>query len=284
MKIGLVTDGSCDLQDNIIRENDIEVVSVHVNTDKAEPVNLIGKEFYEFLRNTKTKLFTSQPSIGQFVEAYKKVSEKYTSIISIHLTGAKSGTVQSAVMAKNLLPELDITIIDSKITSLGLGLLVLEAKRLIEMGMSKIDVINNILSIIPRIKSSIVLDTIEFALKGGRVDGLKLIVGKLLNLKPILTFQDGYPVVKEVVKGKTKSLKRSVDIISTDLEKAIKEGYEVILGIAHADIPEVAKELKEKFLIKFPNLKIIENCAGPALGTHAGPGAVGLFLLPCAHP
>ncbi len=283
MEIGLVTDGTCDLPPEIVEKMNIEVVDVHLTTEEGEPVHLQGKAYYEFLRNTKKRLFTSQPSVGQFVETYNKLGKIYSSLLSIHLTAARSGTIQSAEMAKEAIPDLDITIIDSKQTSLGLGLLVLEAKRLIDLGKSKAEIINNILSIVPKIKTSISLDTLEFALKGGRVEGLKLIVGTILNLKPILSFQEGIPKVKEVIRGRINSLERAFEVFKSDLDTALKECQEVTVGIAHADIPDIALDIKNKLLTLFPNIKIIETYAGPALGAHAGPGAVGLFLVPCAR-
>lgn len=283
MKIRLVTDGTCDLPPEMAEKLGIEIVDVHVTTEEGEPILLKGETFYEFLRTTKKRLFTSQPSVGQFVETYKKLASFCSSIISIHLTAARSGTFRSAEMAKNSLPELDITVIDSKITSLGLGLLVLEARKLIDRGRSKLEVIDAILSIIPKIKSVVPLETLEFALKGGRIDGLKLLVGTLLNLKPILSFQDGVPKVREVMRGRLKSLERSFDIFKGELEAALKEGQEIAVGIAHADTPEIVADIKNKLLSLVPSLKIIDVCAGPVLGTHAGPGAIGLFLVPGAH-
>lgn len=279
-KIGLVTDGSCDLPSELTEKLGIEVVAVHVNTEEGEPILLRDKLFYEFLRSFKKKLFTSQPSVGQFITAYEKLSKICSSIISIHLTAVRSGTFQSAMMAKETFPGVDISIIDSKSTSLGLGMLVLEAKKHINLGKKKEEIIEIINTLIPRIKTYAVLDILEFALKGGRVDGLKLFIGSLLNLKPIIHFNNGIPMVFETLQGRKKALDKAFNILKIDIEKSLKEWPGVRVGLAHADAHEAVKQIKEKILSINPELDIIETYAGPVLGAHAGPNAVGLFLVP----
>lgn len=279
-KIGLVTDGSCDLPSELTEKIGIEVVAVHVNNEEGEPILLRDKSFYEFLRSFKKKLFTSQPSVGQFITAYEKLSKIYSSIISIHLTAARSGTFQSAMMAKETFPGVDISIIDSKSTSLGLGMLVLEAQKHINLGKKKEEIIEIINTLIPRIKTYAVLDMLDFALKGGRVDGLKLFIGSLLNLKPIIHFNNGIPMVLETLQGRKKVLDKAFNILKIDIEKSLKEWPGVRVGLAHADAHEAVKQIKEKILSINPELDIIETYAGPVLGAHAGPNAVGLFLVP----
>ncbi|NLW48581.1 MAG: DegV family protein [Firmicutes bacterium] len=132
MKIGIVTDSTSDLPQELVSQYDIEVVPLNVlmdNQNYRDGIDLTSTEFYQKLKLSSSLPTTSQPSPGVFVEVYRTLLKKVDAILSIHLSEAFSGTVRTARIAREILPEADIRVIDSKSTSIGLGGLVVEAAR-----------------------------------------------------------------------------------------------------------------------------------------------------------
>ena len=270
-KVTVVTDSTADFPAGLIEQLGIKVVPLTVNFGKEEfidKVNLTNKEFYAKLRTCSEETFprTSQPAPDPFFKAYKESGEN---IISIHVPEKLSGTCNSAKRAKEALPnDFDVRIIDSQTLSLGLGFLAIEAAKMAKDG-SDLDAIEQeVMRLIPKIRLYAMLDTLKYLEKGGRIGSAQRWLGALLDFKPIIKIQDG-----EVVPvSRPRSTKKAIPEL---LEKFLAEGKMVKVGVLYAEAEpealEVSKMLKEHYPGDIPVAEI-----GSVLGTHAGPGAIGI--------
>jgi DegV family protein with EDD domain len=279
--VRIVTDSTADLPKEIREQWEIEMVPLKVHFGDEtflDGVTIEASQFYEKLAKAKELPTTSQPAPSDFLDVYRKLAEQPgAEIISIHLSSAFSGTFQSAMLAKSMLEnDADISIVDSKSASCGIGLLVVEAAKAAKAGKSKAEC----LEIVDRLRRSMQLyflvDTLEYLHKGGRIGKAQALFGSLLNIKPILTIDDdGMVAPVEKVRGQKKAMARIVERI-----KEKHAGERVKLYIAHANALDTAQDIAALIEEQIRVEEIQYTYIGPVIGTHAGPGAVGVFVIP----
>lgn len=283
MKIKIVTDSTADIPQEVREKFGIEMVPLKVhfgNETYLDSVTIQGDEFYKKLSEENALPTTSQPSPVEFLDMYKRLiaEDPDVVILSIHIASVLSGTYQSAVLAKSLLEgQGDITIVDSKTASYGIGMLVLAVAEAIQEGKTKEACLEKIYALRDQTQLYFLLDTLEFLRKGGRIGKAASVVGSLLNVKPILSVDNSGEVYSvDKVRGHKKALLRIVDL----LKKDIGEGGGMNLVLAHSNAPELAESvgtlMKEHFDVKGLTFTTI----GPVIGTHTGPGAIGIFASP----
>ncbi len=279
MKIGIVTDSTSDLPQELVSKYNIEVIPLNVSMDNQnyrDGVDLTSTEFYQKLKFSSSLPTTSQPSPGVFAEVYHTLLKKVDAVLSIHLSEALSGTIQAARMAREILPEANIWVIDSKSTSMGLGGLVVEAARAVGRGM-KIDEVGKLVeSLRERIHFLVTLDTLEYIRKGGRVSALQAFVGSILQIKPLLKLVHGKVELVERVRTRREAIGKLLNEFKTQLTSETIE----MIAVMHTVAEEEAEKLKASIKEIFKNAEIIVNQAGPVLGTHVGPGALALISIP----
>lgn len=284
MKTILFTDSCCDLPISFVKENNIQVMSIQVNISGEEipddlGVSISHKNFYSLIRNGKLPT-TSQVNVDAFESSFRKyVSEGY-SIIYIGFSSALSGCVNSARLAKEIIDEeikdADITIIDSKSASMGLGLLVYYAANMIQEGNSKENIINWIEENKLKVNHWFTVDDLNHLKRGGRISSTVAIVGTMLSIKPIMQVDnEGRLVPVSKVKGRKKSIKTLCDKLK---EKIINSENQTVF-ISHGDCIEEAESLKNLILSEIKVKEIIINNIGPAVGSHSGPGTLALFFI-----
>ncbi|HCL90015.1 MAG TPA: dihydroxyacetone kinase, partial [Candidatus Atribacteria bacterium] len=188
--IGLVTDSTCDLPPEIIKKYNIQVVPIVIQVGEKsylDQVEIKPKDFCYLLQTSNQKISTSQPSPAFFTEIYNKIAAKYESIISLHISEKLSGTIQGARMGcKDMEYSNKIHIVDSKTSSVALGLLVAEAAQLIQEGFRLEEIINRLKNAADNVKIFISIPTLKYLMRSGRLSKAKGLLGTLLNLKPIL--------------------------------------------------------------------------------------------------
>jgi len=278
--IRIVTDSTADLPAEVYQQYGIEIVSlkVHFGDEVYEDKDMDPDFFYQKLVQSVKLPTTSQPSPVDFLEVYKRLNETPgTSIISIHLSSAMSGTYQSAMLAKSMLEEkADITIIDGKSASYGTGMLVKAAAIGAANGKTRDEIVDYVTKLRQETKLYFLVDTLEYLHKGGRIAKASAVFGSLLNIKPILGIDDeGEVYAVDRVRGQKRAMNRIVELL--------KQQYgdkEVSVNIAYADKKEICDELGE--LVKQSlNVKSYSNSRiGSVIGTHAGTGATGVFVSP----
>ena len=279
MSIKIITDSSCDLGINFIEENNIELIPLLLNLDGETLKDDLGKslgyrEFYEKLR-AGSMPSTSQINIYTFEEKFKELLDKGYEILYIGLSSALSGTFNSANMARNNIleenPNAKIAVVDSISVSMGLGMLIKKACKMIEEGKMLEDIVQWIEENKNKVIHAILVDDLKHLKRGGRVSASTAAVGSILNIKPLLKLNNSGAVeVSEKIKGKKKGLKRLASIVK---ENAINIENE-ILYIMHGDVLEEAQYLKEIILqeLNFKDVKV--EYIGTVIGTHGGPGTI----------
>ena len=279
MAIKIVTDSSCDLGINFIEENNIELIPLLLNLDGETLKDDLGKslgyrEFYEKLR-AGSMPSTSQINIYTFEEKFKELLDKGYEILYIGLSSALSGTFNSANMARNNIleenPNAKIAVVDSISVSMGLGMLIKKACKMIEEGKMLEDIVQWIEENKNKVIHAILVDDLKHLKRGGRVSASTAAVGSILNIKPLLKLNNSGAVeASEKIKGKKKGLKRLASIVK---ENAINIENE-ILYIMHGDVLEEAQYLKEIILqeLNFKDVKV--EYIGTVIGTHGGPGTI----------
>ncbi|MCM3215640.1 DegV family protein [Niallia taxi] len=272
-RIKIVTDSTVDLADELIEKYEIEVIplSITINGETfLDRVDIEPAEFIQKMKEAGNLPKTSQPPVGLFLETYNKLSEQGYEIISIHMTGGMSGTVDSARSAASL-TEADVTVFDSEFISKALSFQVIEAAICAQNGKNKDEIIEKIQHIRKHTKLYVVVDTLENLIKGGRIGKGKAFIGSLLNIKPIASLEEGVynPVTK--VRSRAQAVKYLANAFAEDcLGKTIKR-----VGITHADSLDYAKMLQEAIEKVSGFNKIEIDFTTPVISTHTGPGALG---------
>lgn len=277
--IALVTDSTCDIPQKIIDDYQIQVVPLIIDIEGADyldKVTLHPAQFYNLLEKTKKYPTTSQPGERKFHTLYSFLSSHYDSIISVHLTQKFSGIFQSSKKASERIKNKKIDVIDSKQVSGSLGLLVIEAARMIEKGFSHDKIVEEINKTKNNIRTFVAVNTLKYFVKGGRVSPLKGVLAKAMNLKPIVSMDcEG----NSILIGKEFSRKKSIKRILQTIDYLNKDYGIISYNINHAHDINAANELSElieKMINKKPEY-IMD--ISPVVGLNSGIGAVSINLL-----
>jgi DegV family protein with EDD domain len=278
-KIIIVTDSTADLPQGLAEKLDITVVPLRVHFGDEEFldwVDLDSDSFYAKLKASSVMPRTSQPSPADFEAVYKRLAEGGATVISLHISAQLSGTYQSAIIARSMLEGTDIEVIDTKVASMALGIVAIEAARAAKAGKSKEEILSQIYDHLGKVKVFFGVDTLEFLQKNGRIGKAAALLGGLLSVKPLLTLKEGSIVPKEKVRGRAKLVERLVDIIGEDFGSGVT-GKAVIM---HGDSLDEALKLKEKIDNKYNFGEVIISSLGAVIGTHTGPGVLAVCVLP----
>lgn len=277
-KIKIICDSLCDLDKKIIESNDIEMIPLTVIIDDKEyrdGIDISKDDFYKKLRNENVYPKTSQITYGQFKEVFEKYNEEDTSILYIAASSSATGTYQSAMMAKNDIKG-DIRIFDSQQVCYGIAKFVIEAVKLRNEGKS----IDEIVEVLEDIKDKIFVmfctDTLEYLQKGGRISSTKAAIGNILNIKPILYVKDGLVSQLSQVRGKKNLIPKMVEIVKDECGELF--GQTAYVGYTDNDETEINKFvecIKEE--LNPDNIELFQ--IGTGIGTHSGPGAMGVICL-----
>lgn len=277
----LVTDSTADIPLQVREKLGISMVPLKVNfgdVSYLDNITLQPAQFYEKLAAFGGLATTSQPSPADFYDVYKRLTDDGHSVISIQLSGAMSGTYQSAMIAKSMLEEdADVTVIDSKSASYGYGMLVVAAAEMAQAGASKEDIIAEVHRSREELRLYFLVDTLEYLRKGGRIGKASAVLGSLLNIKPILSIdKEGTVFPFDKVRGQKRAMARIVEVLEADLkDRPVKLTIAVTPGHV-AGVSELAELLKQHLNVQHYQ----ETEIGPVVGTHAGPGTIGLFVTP----
>lgn len=273
--IGIVTDSTAYLDDDYVREHDIKVVPLKVimgEVSYREGVDITHEEFYRRLQETGVFPTTSQPSAGEFLEAYREMAQRYDALISIHISAGISGTCESARSAAMDMGDFPIRIIDSRFTSIQLSMFIDEVVRGRKEGKSLEELVAMVEEKIGNSSLFFMVATLEYLHRGGRIGGAQAFMGSMLRIKPIL-YIDGTIDALEKVRGAGKALDRLVEVAA---ERA--GGRRVKVGLTHVRDEGRMFELKEKAkkALNCDPEEIRWNETGPVIGSHVGPGTVGV--------
>ena len=274
--VAVVTDSASDFEDENLN---IYVVPMRYNFGSKgyiDKVSQTSSEFYNELTNGDYHPQTSQPSVGDFKKQYQFLSSHYETIISLHIPKKLSGTFQSAKNASKQAPDAKITVIDTNNASVGNGLIVKYAAKLVKAGKNHEEVLKGINKAIKKTQIYVVLDNLNSAVKGGRLNPSVKVVSDFLNLKPIMSIKkDGSLGPIGAMWGK----KNVVNKISKFILKKLDDSKKYDIAIAHSVCEENAELLRKLLYDKSKNIKSISILElGCALGSHTGAGTLAVGI------
>jgi len=280
----LVSDTTCDISDEYIEENELYFIPVKFQTiDKiyTDKVDIIPEEFYQILSSSPSLPKTSQPSLMDFTQFFEHLLVHYRSIISLQVSGKLSGTFQTAFQAANNIDPERIKVLDGRNISVGLGLAMMEGIKALKRGLDYEGVLEWMKRAIDNTKIFIGIPTLKYLIKGGRVTKTKGLIASLLNINPILSIdREGSLVPTGKTRGKKKLEHKVFDMALGKITEATKgEGAEFSTAVAHTNAPLSGKGIAERMREKLGKEVTMVMNASPALGAHAGPGAVGIAFL-----
>ena len=272
----IVVDSTADFPDAPERFPNWRVVPLYVrfgDESFRDYVELAPNAFYERLRSAEQTPTTSQPTPGDFLAAYEDLAG-YERILSLHIAGKLSGTIESARTAAQMLGHDRVRTIDSESASAAIAMLALAIQRRLERGTTDQEVDELVARYRGAAGLLFTVDTFEYLVRGGRVGRARGWAGELLRIKPILTIDEGEVVPVKRVRGNRKAFLE----FASAFEDGTHDSPTLKVGIAHADAPERAEALRKMVEQTRPRAEI-EHVAmlGPVLGAHAGPGTVGFF-------
>lgn len=280
-KIGIVMDSTGYLTQDILEKLKICVVplSVNIGNETFLETDLSNTLFFDKLKNITGMSTTSQPSVGSFLTAYESLfSSGVEEIFSIHLSSAISGTLKAAQMAANLASNSRIHLFDSKSSALGLGTLAWAAAEWAEQGMSAAEIMEQLVDLRNKVNLFFIVNTLENLRKGGRIGGAAALIGTLLQIKPILYFNQQAEID---VFDKVRSSSRAWQRVLEELNRSVSStGKRYRICVMHVNIPEEGDNLLREMQAKFPGHEIRLFEAGAVIATHVGTGAFGLTYHP----
>ena len=275
MVIKIVTDSTADLPVRVTKELGITVIPAYLrfgNEVYRDRIDISEDQFYDRLINDQTHPTTEPPTPQDFAAVYDDLSRKTDGIISIHISSELSATYNSAIQGKKLVnTDCPIEVVDSRLVTMGLGLLVISAVSIAASEENLPQIVERIKKVIPDIQELGLFDTLKYLVLGGRIGKTKAFLGSVLNVKPMITMNNGelepFRQVRNRNDGKDELLKF-----------AKNAGNIQDLSIVYSTTPEEAKDLVKQMDPIFPVDQIKLARLGPVLGVHGGPGILFVAL------
>lgn len=275
--IKIVTDSTCDLPAHFYSEHDITVVPINIQFGTEtylDGVTIDRPTFYRKIEELGILPKTSQPSVGQFQDAYGRLADAgATDVVSIHVTAKLSGTYQSADMARELVADrVRVHPYDSACGSAGMGYMVLEAARMAEAGRSVEEIRARLETIRPLMQIILTVKDLRYAQMSGRVGRLQSSLSSLLNIKPIILLENGLIDVAEKVRTRRKALDRMLEMLVHRLGTT----RPVNLAAVHAEAPGEGQALLERAQSLLRPAESFLSDLALSLAVQFGPGTLGL--------
>lgn len=280
-QVAIVTDSTAIIPDELTAGLPIYSAPLQVIWDGVtyqDGIDIQPEAFYARLESAKTSPTTSQVTPAAFNALYSRLIEEGKQILSIHISGALSGTLDSAVQAKEQFPGARIELFDSRTTAMAMGFQVLEVARAAAQGATLAECV----ALAERARDSsgvmFVLSTLEYLRRGGRIGGAAAFVGTALNLKPILEVRGGRVEAVERVRTQAKAVDRLLDLF----EQRVGGRTPVHIAALHANAEAEGLALLERARQRYGTADVFETAmttVSPVLGTHTGPRCLGLAYL-----
>jgi DegV family protein with EDD domain len=274
MKTAVVTDSTAYIPKEIRDKWNIHMIPLNVifgNEAYQEEVDITAGQFYQQVKEKELPT-TSQPPIGQFVELFETLSKDHDAVISIHLSSGISGTFAGAVTASTMVENLKVYPFDTEVSCMPQGLYAIEAAKMALDGAVAEEIVSRLAELKKTARAYFMVDDLSHLQRGGRLSSAQAIIGSLLQVKPLLHFENKVIVPFEKIRTRKRAMKRIVDLLGEDA--ASGEPYQAV--IIHANREEEAVEWRSELESLYPNVEFSLSYFGPVIGTHLGEGAMGL--------
>ena len=286
MFVKIITDSASDLPKNLCTELDIDVLplNVYVNGKEFEDnVNIHANELFEEMRQGRDVKTAGVP-LTVFEDKFRKLAKDNGSYIYLSFSSQLSGTYQTSILAYNDIkdeyPDFDLEIVDTLCASLGFGFVVVKAAQMAKEGCTKEQILNSINFYINHIEHIFTVDDIEYLYRGGRVTKTAAFIGTVLNIKPVLDVQNGKLIPIDKIRGRRKTIHKMIELVG----KRGKRLENQTVGINHGDDLATAEYIRDSIKEKYNVESFLINDIGSAVGSHTGPGVIGIYFLnewPC---
>ena len=281
-QVKIVTDTTCDLPQDIIKKYDIRLVPTVITVGDnvyRDTFDLPVEQFYDLLKTSPARPVSGPPGRKDFSDVYTTLSKETDSIISLHVSESWSPTLKlaenmarfSVNTAKKQGQALDISVIDSRATCIGLGIIVIEAAQMAQQGKSRDEILARITPIIQKMKSLFMVDDMSYLEKSGRIGRAGAMIGNLLRVKPIFSIEGGETSVKGRPMGAGSAFDKMIELMGEE----IPYGSDIKLGIAHAMSPDKLEAVKPKIEAQYNCVEVYETLVGTSVGATMGPGSFG---------
>ncbi|MEL4024084.1 DegV family protein [Lysinibacillus endophyticus] len=275
MSIAVVTDSTAYLTQEERSRYNIRMIPLSVNLEDGsydEEVEITASEFYDKVRVSKQFPKTTQPAIGKFVELFEELAKEYDEVISIHLSSGISGTYQGAIQAGQMVDGIKVHAFDSEISCSPQGYFAIKAAQMAQQGASAEQILRTLNEMKSTMDAYFVVDDLAHLQRGGRLSAAAALVGGILQIKPVLTFENKVIVPFEKIRTKKKALRRVEELLAKDAAN-----YEQLQAtVIHANCEEEGLEWMNQLAETFPNVEFNLSYFGPVIGTHLGEGSLGL--------
>jgi DegV family protein with EDD domain len=283
-RVAIVTDSTTCIPQSLIDDLHINWLPYHIHRGDEELLDLVTispDEFYTWMQTAQELPKTACPGPGDYLSTYTKLADdEYKEIVSIHMTSKGSGAYQAARtaqgMIKEKIPELVIEVVDTLNVSMCQGWMVIEAARTALEGKPLTDVVKRIQQMIPVTRMLQTADTLKYLYMGGRIGRAQHLVGSVLNLKPVISMEDG--IVVPV--GTARSRKRAYQTMVDKIESAVGKMGKIKIAYVHAAAEGEVLKIKNLVEARLDPVETIIAELSPALGVHTGPGTAGLCYFP----
>ena len=278
--IAIVTDSTAYIPADLVKKHNLTVtpqVLIWEGETFQDGVDIQPDEFYARLKTAKSMPTTSQVTPITMKTTFESLIEKGYDVLGIFLSAKLSGTIQSAIQAKEMMEKAGekVTYVDSNTTAMAMGFQVLTVARAVEDGANLKDAVALAEKAREHTGVYFAVDTLEFLHRGGRIGSAKRFLGTALNVKPVLAVIDGHVEAVEQIRTKKKAVDRVFELVS----EQTKGKMPILLATLHASAEEEAKALLERASKELDATESILTTVSPVVGTHAGPGTVGLAYM-----
>ena len=273
-KVAVVTDSVAMLPEGLALELGIGVVPIVLNLGSRsyrDGIDLSTAEFYQLLRTSEELPTTAAPSVGEFVQVYEEALTRGSAVVAIHVSSQMTSVHRIASMAAQSIAPDRIRVIDSQSATMAEGFVALAAARAALTGADLDTVVARAEDVRSRVRFFAFLETLEFLRRGGRVGGIAALMGNAIQLKPIVHMVDGQIAALARPRTRRKATEALLDRMSTDVgDRSVRA------AVLHADSLDDAEELGERVNAQFDCLELHIAELTPVMGTHTGPGLLGL--------
>jgi len=279
-RIGIVTDSTCDLPPDVIAAHHIQVVPLmlQVGTESyRDRIDMDADEFYELMASSDASLSTSRPPHQVFREIYDRLAPHCEAVVSIHISEALSSTAEGARMSCHGRDYEDkIHVVNSRATTISLGLLVLEAARMIDAGLPVDDVVSRLEKLRHSLRLFVSIPDLTYGIRGGRISRTKGFMGKMLNLRPVISMDaEGRAERIAYAFGQKGVVAKTYDL-ACDFARTVRNPRFNVAHIGARNIAErYRRDLREQFAVE----DVMINTASPVIGVHVGIGSAAIAVL-----
>jgi len=278
-RVAIVTDSLAWLPPEVAARHGIRVVPLHVHIGEeefTETVDITNREFYARLTNGGPHPRTSQPAVGEFLEAYREAARDAEGILSVHASSKLSGTCASAAMAAGQLreerPYVVVETLDTLQIATAQGIVAIRAAQRAASGAAFGEVLTAAREVLPKPRVLLAVETLEYLRRGGRIGRAQAFLGSLLHVRPILTVEQGEVAPLERVRTRRRAMERLLEL----MERYAAGRPLAHVGVGHARAPEEGQALLEMVRARFSVGELLFAEIGPVIGTYVGPGALAL--------